>query len=171
MTTTPSDNSFAFRLLPHLEIEHISGFLEALLERGGEESLSTAARRLFLTVDELIPILEAIKLLGFGRVSEAIICVTDLGRVFADTTIPGRRWLFRQQVLENIPQIAFMTSALQHAHDFEEEADYFLEKFKEGFPGIEAEQQFAVAVEWGRYAELFEYDADTKRLHLLPINA
>ena len=30
----------------------------------------------------------------------------------------------------------------------------------------EAERQFATAVDWGRYAELFEYDAREERLYL-----
>jgi hypothetical protein len=31
-------------------------------------------------------------------------------------------------------------------------------------PDEEAERQFATAIDWGRYAELFEYDAQEKRL-------
>jgi hypothetical protein len=36
----------------------------------------------------------------------------------------------------------------------------------EYYPHEEAERQFATAVDWGRYAELFEYDAGEDRLYL-----
>jgi NitT/TauT family transport system ATP-binding protein len=38
-------------------------------------------------------------------------------------------------------------------------SDFFLDLLDEHFPHEEAERQFATAVDWGRYAELFEYDA------------
>ena len=45
-------------------------------------------------------------------------------------------------------------------------ADFFIDLLDEYFPTAEAEQQFATAVDWGRYAELFEYDASEERLYL-----
>jgi ABC nitrate/sulfonate/bicarbonate family transporter, ATPase subunit. len=36
----------------------------------------------------------------------------------------------------------------------------------EHFPADEAQRQLETAMEWGRYAELFEYDADKNRLRL-----
>ncbi len=43
-------------------------------------------------------------------------------------------------------------------------ADFFLDILDEHYPDEEAERQFATAVDWGRYAELFEYDAQERRL-------
>ena len=43
-------------------------------------------------------------------------------------------------------------------------ADFFLDILDEHYPDEEAERQFVTAVDWGRYAELFEYDAQEKRL-------
>ena len=45
-------------------------------------------------------------------------------------------------------------------------ADFFLDVWDEYVPHAEAERQFATAVDWGRYAELFEYDASEERLYL-----
>ena len=45
-------------------------------------------------------------------------------------------------------------------------ADFFFDLLDEHFPHQEAERQFSTAVDWGRYAELFEYDASEERLYL-----
>ena len=45
-------------------------------------------------------------------------------------------------------------------------ADFFVDLLDEYYPHEEAERQFATAVDWGRYAELFEYDASEDRLYL-----
>src|SRR5262249_52143537 len=124
-----------------------------------------------LSMDDLLPILEAVKLLEFGQVNDADITVTNVGRVFADATIFRRRLLFREQVLENVPQIAFITRKLRQSQDCEMDATYFLQEFRETSRDSDLDQQFAIAVEWGRYADLFEYNTKTRRLHLLPVKA
>jgi len=45
-------------------------------------------------------------------------------------------------------------------------ADFFLDLLDEHSSHEESERQFATAVDWGRYAELFEYDASESRIHL-----
>ena len=47
-------------------------------------------------------------------------------------------------------------------------AGFFLDVLDEHFPRQEAQQQFETVVDWERYAELFEYDANEDRL-LLPV--
>jgi NitT/TauT family transport system ATP-binding protein len=41
----------------------------------------------------------------------------------------------------------------------------------ECYPHAEAERQFAAPVDWGRYAELLEYDTDVGRLCLAEVGA
>jgi NitT/TauT family transport system ATP-binding protein len=55
-------------------------------------------------------------------------------------------------------------SALRETKDGTLHADFFLDLLDEHFPIAEAERHFATAVDWGRYAELFEYDASEGRL-------
>ncbi len=45
-------------------------------------------------------------------------------------------------------------------------SDYFLDNLDGYFPAEEAEKQLATATDWGRYAELFEYDVNEGRLTL-----
>ena len=44
--------------------------------------------------------------------------------------------------------------------------DFFKDVLDEHFSPEEAERQLETAVHWGRYAELFDYDANSGRLFL-----
>lgn len=153
--------------LPHARVGGISGLLELLVEKpDGQEDLPRLAKRLGLTVDDLLPILDAAVLLGFATVAGGDVGLTEAGRDFATTTILQSKDLFRQQLLRHVPVFDSICSTLREKQNGSMRADFFLDLWDEHFPHAEAERQFATAVDWGRYAELFEYDADEERLYL-----
>jgi NitT/TauT family transport system ATP-binding protein len=43
---------------------------------------------------------------------------------------------------------------------------FFLDLLRRGFSAEEARGQLDIAIDWGRYGELFEYDAETGELVL-----
>jgi NitT/TauT family transport system ATP-binding protein len=45
--------------------------------------------------------------------------------------------------------------------------EFLLDILDEHFSETEAERQFQTLVDWGRYAQLFEYDADEALLYLV----
>jgi NitT/TauT family transport system ATP-binding protein len=47
-------------------------------------------------------------------------------------------------------------------------AGFFMQVLRRSFPEPEAKQQLDVALDWGRYAELFSYDAAHDELALDP---
>ncbi|MEN9251755.1 MAG: nitrate/sulfonate/bicarbonate ABC transporter ATP-binding protein [Thermostichales cyanobacterium BF4_bins_65] len=153
--------------LPHARVGGISGLLELLAERsGGSEDLPRLAERLSLSVDDLLPFLEATVLLGFADVAGGDIRLTDIGRDFATTTILRSKDIFRQQALSRVPVFHSILQTLQEKQNRSMRSEFFLDLWDEHFPHAEAARQFATAVDWGRYAELFEYDADEDRLYL-----
>ncbi len=155
------------QLLPHVRVGGISGLLELIVEQPeGKEDIPKLAERLQLAVDDLLPILDAAVLLDFAEVTQGDVQLTDIGRDFATTTILRSKDLFRQQVLQNVPMLLSMVQTLREKRNGSMRADFFLDVLGEHFPLAEAERQFATAVDWGRYAELFEYDAREERLYL-----
>ncbi len=158
--------------LPHVRVGGISGLLELVVEKpNAKDDLPKLAERLQLEIDDLLPIVDAAVLLGFATVSQGDITLTEIGKDFATTTILRSKDLFRQQVLQHIPMLMSMVKSLQEKQNGSMRADFFLDFLDEHFPHQEAEQQFATAIDWGRYAELFEYDASEERLYLPEIPA
>ncbi len=154
-------------LLPHVRVGEISGLLELIVERPeGTDDIPRLAESLQLEVDDFLPILDGAVLLGFAEVSQGDVKLTEIGRDFATTTILRSKDLFRQQVLQNVPVLSLIVEALQERRSKSLRADFFLDLWAKHFPYPEAERQFATAVDWGRYAELLEYDASEERVYL-----
>ncbi len=153
--------------LPHVRVGGISGFLELIADQpGGTEDIPVLAERLQLAVDDLLPILDAAVMLGFAEVTQGDVVLTEVGKDFATTTILRSKDLFRQQLLKNVPIINSILQTLRGKKNGSMREDFFIDLWDEHFPREEAERQFATAVDWGRYAELFEYDAREQRLYL-----
>lgn len=155
------------RPLPHVRLGGVSGLLELIAEQGdGLRDIPELAERLQLEVDDLLPLLDAAVLLGFASVADGDVLLTPIGRDFATTTILRSKDLFRQQALARIPVMGSIVHTLQQKANGSMRAEFFLGIWDDYFPIDEAERQLATAVDWGRYGELFEYDAGEGRLSL-----
>ncbi len=153
--------------LPHVQVGGISGLLELIVDQPeGTDDLPRLAERLQLAVDDLLPILDAAVMLGFAEVSQGDVRLTDIGRDFATTTILRSKDLFRQQALTHVPVLTSIVQTLRQKRSGSMRSDFFIDLWDKHFPHEEAERQFATTVNWGRYAELFEYDASEDRLYL-----
>ncbi|MBS1718708.1 MAG: nitrate/sulfonate/bicarbonate ABC transporter ATP-binding protein [Armatimonadetes bacterium] len=158
--------TYEFAALPEARAGAISGFLELVQEYGGPEDVAVISQQLRLHSDELLTILDAAVLLGFANVSQGDVTVTEIGSKFAMGEIEESKQIFRDQVLKYAPLVALIHRELQEARNNEMKSDYFLELLDQYHSEEEAEKQFYTAVDWGRYAGLFEYEADSKTLNL-----
>jgi NitT/TauT family transport system ATP-binding protein len=144
----------------------ISGLLELIVEKGEDiDEIPVLAERLQLAVDDLLPLLDAAVMLGFAEVANGDVRLTPIGRDFATTTILRSKDLFRQQAMARIPVLNAIVHTLREKANGAMRSDFFLGIWDDYFPIEEAERQLATAVDWGRYGELFEYDAGEGRFH------
>ncbi|PMB34403.1 nitrate ABC transporter ATP-binding protein, partial [Fischerella thermalis CCMEE 5319] len=120
------------QLLPHVRVGGISGLLELIVEQpDSREDIFKLAERIQLAVDDLLPILDAAVLLGFAKVTQGDVQLTDIGRDFATTTILRSKDLFRQQVLQNVPMLASMVQTLREKRIGSMRADFFMDLLDE----------------------------------------
>jgi NitT/TauT family transport system ATP-binding protein len=160
-TTTPTPR---YLMLPHVRAGGIAGFLEILADHGGREDLHRLSHQLSLEADDLLPIVEACTLLGFVDVEQGDATITNLGREIASGDIQKRKALFREAMLAHVPVLQQMASALQSKADGTMPLEFFHDLLDEHFSDDEVKRQLDTAIQWGRYAELFDYDATTGRL-------
>ncbi len=152
--------------LPHARPGAISGLLELVEEYGGPEDVAVISDRLRIEADDLLPILDAAVLLGFAMVREGDVTLTEIGRTFADAEVEIARTIFRDQALKFAPMVKTMHEVLLVSRSKPVHEDFFMDILDEHYSDEEARNQFETALNWGRYAGLFEYDSDEKTLQL-----
>ncbi len=160
------DASRAAQLLPDAKRGAIAGFLELLNSRGGKEDLYRIAEDLHMEVDDLLPVIEATTLLVFTASERGDVEITAAGVAFAQADIAGRKRLFRDAVLAKVGLLRQMHGVLIEKPDHTMPLEFFRDRVQQHLTEAEAQQQIDTALNWGRYADLFSYDAETDRLAL-----
>jgi NitT/TauT family transport system ATP-binding protein len=144
-------------LLPHVPVGRLFGLIEAMAETPGPDDLYRLAHRLRLPLDELHPLVQAARLLGWARVAHGDYDLTSEGLRVAAATVAERKALFRGRV-RDLPLIASILRALAAGAAVSRET--VLAGLRPQVAPPEAERQVDTAIDWGRWAELFDYDAD-----------
>jgi NitT/TauT family transport system ATP-binding protein len=155
-----------YQILPHARVGGIAGLLELLHDRGGREDLFRLSEDLVMDVEDLLPILEACQLLGFAWLKEGDVQLSKQGAEFADADIQTRKVLFRRAALEHVTILKQIDSILRRKSDHSINDEFFRDILDEHFSEDEVQRQFDTAMNWGRYAEIFDYDRGTGRLVL-----
>ena len=153
-----------YQLLPHARVGGVAGLVELLHDRGGREDLFRLSEELVMDVEDLLPILEACVLLGFATLKEGDVQITPQGVIFADADIQQRKVLFRQAALEHVTILKQIDSILKRKSDHSIADEFFHDILDEHFSEDEVQRQFETAMNWGRYAEIFDYDREKGRL-------
>jgi NitT/TauT family transport system ATP-binding protein len=155
-----------YQVLPHVALSDLSGLVSHLDDTGGRADLYQLARELQLDTDDLLPLIEALDILGLAYTEEGDAILTDVGKAFAEAEVREEKELFRTQALQNVALIRQIVDDLQASpeHNFPE--DRLLEQLQQYFSEPEARRQLDTAIDWGRYAELFAYDDDSGELYL-----
>jgi NitT/TauT family transport system ATP-binding protein len=152
--------------LPQAKVGGMTGLAEMIEEQGGKADIYVLAQDLNFDVDDLLPITDALDLLEFADVSQGDITLHEKGLSFVKGDIQERKKLFREQVLARAPLIDSIHRALRIKSDHRLPEDFFLDVLDQRFSTGEARRQLETAIEWGRYAELFEYDADDDTFYI-----
>jgi len=137
-----------------------------LQDRGGKEYLHRLSEVLIMDAEDLLPIIEAAVLLGFATLKEGDVQINPEGTRFAEADILSRKILFREAALKHVVILQQIDSILHAKTDHSISEEFFYDILDEHFSQDEVERQFETAMNWGRYAEIFDYDRESHRLIL-----
>jgi len=152
-----------YQMLPHARPGGVAGLLELLLDKGGRDDIYRLADDLAFEIDDLLPIVDAAQLLGFLKVEEGDASITETGTEFANSEILRQKELFRDAALANVLLLRQIRRALEAKSDHTVPDEFFLDMLDEQFSEEESHRQIETAVNWGRYGELFDFDAARRR--------
>jgi NitT/TauT family transport system ATP-binding protein len=153
-------------MLPHTRPGGLAGLLEILVDQGGRAELHHLAEELSLEVDALLPTVDTAVLLGFLKVEEGDAIITPEGQALAQADIQARKAIFRKAALANVPLLRQMEQSLKAKSNRTLSEEFFRDLLDEQFSEEESRRQLETAIQWGRYAEIFDYDSESGKLTL-----
>ena len=161
---TPSQ-PVKYQSLPQVRIGSIAGLLE-LLEDRDDRDLYRLGQELQLEVDDILPIVEAAKLMDLVSIQEGDINLTPVGRQFIDGSIDERKQIVKTQLLAHIRLVQQIHRLLQNKRNQRLPEELILDILESHFSPKEAKLQLQTAIDWGRYAELYSYDEPAGEIFL-----
>jgi NitT/TauT family transport system ATP-binding protein len=150
--------------LPLVRIGAVAGFIELLEDRQGD--LYRLAQELLLELDDIVPIVEAAKMMKLLTLKEGDIYLTAMGKQFIEGDIDERKHLIRQSILDNIRLVQQIKRLLDANPSQRISEDLILEILEVNFSPEESKKQLKMAIDWGRYTELFGYDEPAGAIYL-----
>jgi NitT/TauT family transport system ATP-binding protein len=151
--------------LPSVRIGSIAGLLE-LLEDRQERDLYRLGQELQLEVDDILPIVEAAKLMNFVELVEGDISLTPIAEEFIAGGIDERKRCVRSQLLEKIRLVQQIYRLLEAKRNQRIPEELVLDILENHFSPEEAQRQLNTAIDWGRYAEIYSYDEPAGQIFL-----
>ncbi len=167
VSATPGDRAHG---LPRAAVNRLNGFVETLASPAyqGQCELAAIAGALALKVNELLPIVAALQLLGFAELREVTIRLTAAGRVYAGSATEERKRLFREHLLRFVPLAAHIAEVLEERPDHRAPRERFELEVQDHLHRDDAQRTLLTLIDWGRYAEILAYDARTRIFSQIP---
>jgi NitT/TauT family transport system ATP-binding protein len=146
--------------MPHATVDGLSGLVEILHQMGDEVDLADLADELSIDeTEDLLPFVDALSMLGFAEMSDGRVRLTMEGIGFGAADIQESKVAFAHAVRDRMPLIRLISSSLDRSADGRLPAGFFRDVLRRSFDEAEAREQLELAIDWGRYAELYSYDA------------
>jgi NitT/TauT family transport system ATP-binding protein len=146
--------------LPLASVDGLSGLAEVLIGRhGGAADLADLADTLGLEVDDLLPLVDALVMLGFADLRDDRLELTGSGQVFAGANIQESKEIFARASLDRAPLVRTIYRGLRASQDGNLPAALFTDILRTSYGEEDSARQLDVAINWGRYAELYDYDS------------
>ena len=175
MTTGPNEKAkhahrerhigFGYRL-PDVDPSELSGLIETMTTFDAQIDLPELADELMMNVDDLFPVLETLEILGFAKITDGDIHLSQLGKQFSEADLQERKQLFAQRLLEKVPLARYIRRVLDDKHGHCVSEERFLSKLEDFLSEKEADRVLRTMIDWGRYAEIFAYDFNSGMLSL-----
>ena len=149
--------------LPAVSGHQIDELIEALAAPANANcvELPKIAAALMLSLHDLFPIATALHMLEFADLHGGTLKLTAAGRVFAQSDDDTRKRLFREHLQRFVPLAARILDVLREREGRRAPRARFALELQDHLNAADAEASLRTAIDWGRYAGLFNYDDRT----------
>ncbi|MEV6955819.1 nitrate/sulfonate/bicarbonate ABC transporter ATP-binding protein [Streptomyces sp. NPDC051183] len=165
----PVKRTLANTPLPAASVDGMAGLAEIVLQRGeggdDSEDLVDLAEELGLEVDDVLPLVDGLELLGLAEVRDLHLVLTPRGTAFAGADVQESKELFAEGARE-VPLVHLIRTTLERSRGGTQRAGFFRDLLSHHYTSEQLERQLETATDWGRYGELYGYHADGEEYRL-----
>jgi NitT/TauT family transport system ATP-binding protein len=151
--------------IPHARTTEIQGLLEILSDHGGQQDLFELDAITAYDFGHTITVVKAAEILSFVDTPGDLVRLTEKGRAMVAAPPPEKKIIFRKQLL-TLGLFAAVVRYLAPEPDVARSGDDVKQFIAERLPGSAPGELFKTLVGWGRYGQLFHYDAQADELSL-----
>jgi NitT/TauT family transport system ATP-binding protein len=154
--------------LPVVSTNIMAGLMETIEGEpyNGRADLPALANAFQMEADELLPIGEALQMLGFAEFEEGDIKLTDAGRRFVEADTDDRKAEFAAALRARVPIMTQIRQVLDERWNHRAPALRFRDELEDHMSPDYADATMRTVIAWGRYAELFSYDREADQFSL-----
>ena len=153
--------------LPAVNIGHIFGLMEVLLDKGGAMDVFAVDAVTDYDFGHTLNVIKAGEMLDLLDTPKHRVELTELGRRALAGDVNQRKAIFRDQ-LRTLGTFRFVIWLLQDQPNHRVSKEIIEEELAIRLTSEDVEQVFRTVVGWGRYAELFGFSAEDETLYLDP---
>jgi len=153
------------RPIPEARPSEVLGLLEILSDHSGEQDLFDLDAITDYDFGHTIAVVKGAEMLGVAETPGDLVRLTDLGREMVAAPQPEKKILFRKRLLTLgtfVALIRHLAAEPDSAHSGEDVRTFLAERL----PGHSIPDLFRTIVNWGRYGQLWHYDAASDELTL-----
>ncbi len=145
-----------------VSVGQILGLVEAIDEVGGSADAATISQEVEMDIDRLGPVIDASEFLGFVKVAEGDLTITELSRKVLHADVQERKKIIRD-IIDDVPIFKeVMRMAREAGRPLSREE--ILGAISAQVGSHHADDFFKALVYWGRYTELVNYDSEAEEL-------
>jgi NitT/TauT family transport system ATP-binding protein len=154
--------------LPVVGTNLMAGLMETIEGEpyNGRADLPALANAFQMEADELLPIGEALQMLGFAEFDDGDIKLKDAGKRFVEADTDDRKEEFASALRAHVPIMTQIRQVLDERWNHRAPALRFRDELEDHMSADYADATMRTVIAWGRYAELFSYDREADQFSL-----
>ena len=151
--------------LPSVALNEMIGLLEFIAARGNQVDGFSISKELGRDFGQVLFLAKAAELMDFVDTPKNSIVLTDFGKRFILGDVNQRKKLLNE-ALKQLKLAQLLEQKLRSSEQLTLPAEQVLEFLHEWLPNENGSALLDTLIQWGRYAELFGYNDDTKEMYL-----
>jgi NitT/TauT family transport system ATP-binding protein len=158
-------NSSSVESLPPVPLTEVVGLMEVVSSQGGRADSFQLSHTLGKEFGNILFLAKAAEILDFVDTPKNFIVLTELGRQYVNGD-PNRRKQIVHEAMRKLRICQLVEEQLRGSENLTLSKTVVLNVIHEWLPNENAEVTLSTLIQWGRYGELFGFNADTDEVYL-----